>query len=239
MRRPGRSLCIWLGVILMVAMLVGACAQDPASGPAVEGGTLKVAIIGNPPTLDIMTTTASVVHYTMWHVFEPLFTMDANYDPIPHLVDTWSVSEDGLTYEFNLRQGVPFHNGEEMTAADAVASLERFGVRATWGRNLFEVMDSLTADGDHKVVMKLTEPVAIVPLYLTSTSAVVMPKEILEAAGEGNVEEFIGTGPFEYVEYQPDQHIKLKRFEDYASRDEEPNGYGGSRTAYVDRKSVV
>lgn len=237
MRRPSRSICIWLGVMLVMAMLVVACRPappPPPPAPTKEGGTIKVAIIGNPPTLDVQKTTASVAIYTMWHVFETLFTHDQNYQPIPHLVDEWSISPDGLTYVFNLREGVPFHNGSIMTAEDVVASLNRWGVNHTWGRNLFSVTESLTALDEYTVELKLSEPVAIVPLYLTTSGASIMPKSVIEAAGDEHVSEFIGTGPYEFVEYQPDQHIKLKRFEDYAALPGGPRGYGGTRTAYLD-----
>lgn len=226
-----KKAAIWLVALLAVAIVATGCKPPPPPPPTV----LKVAIIGNPPTLDIVRTTASVTLYTMWHVFEPLFTMDANYNPIPHLVkNDWKVSEDGLTYTFNLREGVKFHNGKEMTSDDVVASLERFGEHTTWGKNLWSVKDSLTASGKYGIVLKLKEPVAIVPLYLTTSNLAIMPKEIIAEAGTGHVSKFIGTGPFEFVEYLQDRHIKLKKFKDYSALPGQPNGYGGKREALVD-----
>jgi peptide/nickel transport system substrate-binding protein len=175
----------------------------------------------------------------MWHAFESLFVHDAEYAPIPHLVESYTSSADGLTYRFKLREGVLFHNEQEMKSSDVVASINRFGKLATWGKNLFSVTESFEADGPYTVVLKLTEPVAMVPLYLTSTSAVIMPKDVIDEAGEGDVKRIIGTGPFEFVEYEPDRHIKFKRFEKYSALPGEPNGYGGNKTAYLDELIFV
>ena len=67
-----------------------------------------------------------------------------------------------------------------------------------------------------------------------NTGAAIHPKEVIEAAGDGPIKDYIGTGPYRFVEHKPDRHIKLARFKDYSARAEAPDGYGGKRTAYVD-----
>lgn len=239
-----KKILVSLVVLTLVLGIVGCAPKAPTTPttpttPSKFGGSLKVAVIGNPPTLDVMRTTASITLNTMWHVYETLFVLDAEYAPIPHLVKDYTSSEDGLTYTFQLREGVPFHNGKEMTSEDVVASIQRFGRLGTWGRNLFSVTESFEANGPYTVVLKLTEPVAIVPLFLTATAASIMPKEVIDEAGDTDVKRLIGTGPFEFVEFEPDRHIKLKRFEDYAALPGAANGYGGNRTAYLDELVFV
>lgn len=237
-----RLLCVSVLLIFVVASLAG-CGKPPAAtppeAPSKFGGSLKIAVIGNPPTLDVMRTTASITLNTMWHVYETLFVLDAEYAPIPHLVKSYTSSDDGLTYTFQLREGVLFHNNKEMTSADVVASINRFGKLGTWGKNLYSVTESFEAAGPYTVVLKLTEPVAIVPLFLTATASSIMPKEVIEEAGDGDVKQFIGTGPFSFVEFEPDRHIKLKRFAGYSALPGEPNGYGGNKTAYLDELIFV
>ncbi len=70
--------------------------------------------------------------------YEELFTYDATYQAIPELVAEHTVSEDGLTHTMKLRQGVMFHNGEELKAADAIASVERWGRISGVGKRLME-----------------------------------------------------------------------------------------------------
>src|SRR5262249_28975022 len=106
-----------------------------------KGGTLKVAIIGEPPALDPGFTTAGITASTMWHVSEGLFTRSGRHTPIPHLAERYDVNQEGTRFIFYLRKGVPFHNEQEFTAADAAASLKRWGVVAGRGRTIFSRVD--------------------------------------------------------------------------------------------------
>src|SRR5438067_6482489 len=112
-----------LSIVVLMLTATGARAQETPR----MGGILKVASIGEPPTLDIQTTTTVLTYEIMWHVFEPLFTHDRGWMPIPHLAETHAVSDRGLRHTITLRRGVRFHNGKEMTAVDVVASLKRWG----------------------------------------------------------------------------------------------------------------
>src|SRR6266478_8122461 len=105
-------------------------ARQAASKTPKKGGTLKVAIIGEPPALDPGFTTAGITASTMWHVFEGLLTRSSRHEPIPHLAERYDVDQEGTRFIFSLRRGVPFHNEQEFTAADAAASLKRWGVVA-------------------------------------------------------------------------------------------------------------
>ena len=110
--------------------------DDPASGT--PGGTLKIATIGEAPHLDEHQSTAEIIALIGYCAYEGLFTYDATYQAIPELVAEHTVSEDGLTHTMKLRQGVMFHNGEELKAADAIASVERWGRISGVGKRLIE-----------------------------------------------------------------------------------------------------
>lgn len=226
-----KKLLVWM--LLLFVLTAGVISVSAEPEPK-YGGTLRVAVIGNPPTLDVMRTTATITLNTMWHIYENLFALDEDYAPSPHLVEEYTISDDALVYTFHLRQDVPFHNGKLMTADDVVASIHRFMRLATWGRNMAEVTESFEATDAHTVVLTLTEPVAIIPLYFTATAAAIMPKEVIEEAGDGDVRQFIGTGPFQFHTFEPDRHIILRRFDDYAALPGEPDGYTGFKAAYVD-----
>lgn len=209
-----------------------------AVNPPKYGGTLRATMIGNPPVIDNMATTATAALYIGWHIWEGLFTYDRLMNPIPMLLDTYTLSADNLVYTFNLRKGVKFHNGEEMTADDVVASIARFGRMTTLGRDLFKLVSSWTVADRYTAVMMLKEPVSITPLYLSGFGAMIYPKKVIDVVGDKALkavpEEVIGTGPYKFVEFIPDRHVKAVRFTDYSTRKDISNGYGGMKTAYMD-----
>lgn len=96
--------------------------------PAVAAtSAANLAMIAEPQTLDPMGTTADLVGTLMQHVYEPLYTFDANWKVVPMLAEGLpKISKDGLTHTIALRKGVKFHNGREMVADDVVASLQRW-----------------------------------------------------------------------------------------------------------------
>jgi peptide/nickel transport system substrate-binding protein len=92
------------------------------------------------------------------------------------------------------------------------------------------------AKDPYTVAMYLKEPSAALLMGLArpNNGAVVYPREIVDAAGDKPVKEYVGTGPYRFVEHRPDRHIKVVRFKDYSARSEAPDGFGGKRTAYLD-----
>ena len=226
----------------VLAMLAALALLGPAASPVTAqespkpGGVFKAAMIGEPPTLDLHTTTAVIVQHITWQMYEGLFTYDKNYDAVPLLVESHTVTDKGRTYTFKLRRGVKFHNGKEMTSADVVASLKRWGKLATPGKAVWRIVEGVEAKDPFTVVMFLKEPSAALLMGLArpNNGAVVYPKEIIDAAGDNAVKEYVGTGPYRFVEHRPDRHIKLARFKEYSARSDAPDGFGGKRTAYLD-----
>ena len=102
------------------------------------------------------------------------------------------------------------------------------------GKALWKSVEAVEAKGPYEVVIHLKEPSGVLLFGLAVPTAVIYPKEIIEATGDGQLKRFIGTGPFRFVEHKPDRHVKLARFKEYAARSEPPNGVGGKRVAYLD-----
>jgi peptide/nickel transport system substrate-binding protein len=235
-------------VILLIAVLAltgcGRKAQPPGGGPEpvtgtdpVFGGTLKLVIDAEPPTIDMHASTTTLVYHVGWHIFEQLYTLDEEFDIIPMLAAGMpEISTDKLTYTIKLREGVTFHNGKEMTSADVVASLERWGTVSGNGKALFGKIASLEADGPYQIKLTLNAPIGTVLVYLAipNGGAVIYPEEIVGGAGADPLKQYVGTGPYEFVEWQPNQYIKLKRFDGYKKVDFAATGYGGAKEAYAD-----
>jgi peptide/nickel transport system substrate-binding protein len=221
--------------LLLDVVTASSVAAQPAETPRM-GGVLKAAMIGEPPSLDLHWTTAVITQQITWHVYEALYTYDRSFAPIPMLADGHTISDGGRRYTITLRKGVRFHNGKELTTADVVPSLNRWGKISTPGKPLWKNVEAVEAKDPYTVVIHLKEPSGslLFGLGRPNAGAVIYPKEVVDAAGDGQIKDVIGTGPYRFVEHKPDRHIKLARFKDYRARAESPEGYGGKRTAYAD-----
>ncbi len=216
--------------------LPGAAGDAWAAAPALRrGGTLRIAEIGEPLTLDTTATTADLTSTITLPVFEELLAFDRSWRIQPALASGFTVSKDGLTYTFTLRTGVPFHNGKTMTADDVVASLNRWGKVSPRGPSAYQHVSSVTGAGN-TVTVKLKEPFAPLPAFLAlpNGAAAIMPKEVVDTAGTQPLKQFIGTGPYKFVAWAPDRYVHLTRFDQYAARTEPPDGYAGRRDALAD-----
>jgi peptide/nickel transport system substrate-binding protein len=216
-------------------------------GEGVRGGTLIVALNTDLASLDLMFGSATINRDIMGHVYEYLFTMGEGNVYIPDLAEDMQISEDGRTFTITLRQGVPFHNGEEMTSADVLASMGRWQRMTQRGASILANLESMTATDDYTVEVVFSESNGGFLYGIGNYGGLfgIMPEEIVTAHyDEANTEEpdsqitdvaeAIGTGPYMITEWITDSEITMVRFEDYAARQEPTNGRGGMRHAYAD-----
>ena len=227
---------------MKIASLLAACAAAlllTTTGPAMadghKGGVLTIATVGEPPTLDQMMTPTDIVGTISQHIFETLYTFDAEWQPKPLLAAGMpTISADGLTYTIPLRQGVTFHDGSTMKSVDVIASLQRWLKINSKGKQVAQIVDAITADGDYTVTIKLKSRYS--PLVATlSQASIIMPA----AKIADTLTEFVGTGPYKLKERKPDQYIQLVRFDGYKSPDGEPSNYAGKREALADELRFV
>src|SRR5690606_11760505 len=124
---PGRARRFGVGLALTLLLASLFAAPGLALATPVMGGELRVAITGDPPTLDPHTSTAVIVLEITSHIAEYLYARDADGQVQPMLAaELPTISADGLSYTIPLRQGVPFHDGQILDADDVVASLDRW-----------------------------------------------------------------------------------------------------------------
>ncbi len=219
------------------ATQAAATAAGCASCAGVKGGVLRVAAIGEPPSLDPHWTTADVTANIVWHMVEALFSLDEKRQPIPMLAEGVETSNNGLTRTVKLRKGVKFHNGKEMGAEDVEASLRRWSQLSGIGKGLFAKVEALEKPDQHTLVFKMKSPYAIFEAALgwRSQGAAIMPKEIVEKATEKNqITEVVGTGPYIFVEHMKDRNLTVKRWDGYVSNGDVVRGPGGKKNAYFD-----
>lgn len=199
---------------------------------------LNLAMVAEPPTLDIQSTPADLVCIIMQHVYEPLFTFDAKSALVPMLAqDMPKISADGKLYTIALRKGVMLHSGRELNADDVVASLKRWFEVSPRGKSVGGQVADLAAKGPHTVEISLKNAYAplLSQLAMASGMAAIMAKESLAQP----LREYVGTGPYRFKERRPDQYVLLTRFEGYSARTEAASGYGGKRQALVEELRFV
>ena len=214
---------------------------EAAAGGPVRGGTLKVAQIGDPPALDIHATTATITTDDTVSMYEGLFALDASGNALPLLATGARWSNGNLTLTIPLRTDVLFHNGAPMTAEDVVASVQRWSRLAVLGQLAAKAIKDIVATDAHTVTINLTRPLGLLPVYLASPNnmAAMMPKSVLNKAGDKPAQEWIGTGPYRFQEWKPDAYVRLVRWDKYVSPSSPVNGYAGRRTAYVDQIDIM
>lgn len=207
------------------------------------GGTLRIGVRTEQSTLDATNTSATGVYEIGKHIFERPFTYGANWSPVPLLVEKYDTNEDGTIYYMKLREGVLFHNGQEMTSEDFVASMERWGNFSSRGMTVFELVEEVIATDKYNVEIHLSEPYPVLTAQLAVSryACNVVPKWVAEkySAEPIGKEDYIGTGPYTFEKWVPGEYIKLRRFEDYVSPKGPPDGLGGQRIAYFDEIKVI
>lgn len=206
-----------------------------ASADTAYKDTIHIAYNAEPETFDPVYGTAIATRTITKNIYEGLLEIDADYNVQCQLAESYNVNDDATEYTFHLRQGVMFHNGQEMTADDVVASLNYYAdfkssvsYFATGSR--FEKVD------DYTVRITFDEPSAMFPYYLCNQTgfAAIMPASVVEGATESGVTEYIGTGPYMYKEYVSGEYFLLEKYDGYVGPGYECNGGdAGDRTAYT------
>jgi ABC-type transport system substrate-binding protein len=214
------------GLALMAAAPC-ALAQAPK-----QGGAAVVTFNNDLTTLDPQVG----YDWQNWSVIKSIFDGLMDYKPgttelEPDLAESYTVSDDGLTYTFKLREGLKFHNGRAVTPADVKYSLERAvnpstqspgggyfsmikGYDDVAGGKTTELSGIATPD-DRTVVVTLSRPDATFLHLMAINFGFVVPKEEIEKAGSDWGKQPVGTGAFKFVEWVPGQHILLERNKDY------------------------
>ncbi len=203
--------------------LLALAAADPALAQK-SGGVLRVYHRDSPASMSIHEEGTIGVMMPMMGVFNNLVLFDQNVPQnslasiVPELATSWAWSEDGTQLAFKLRDGVKWHDGQPFTAADVKCTFDlltnkgkeklRLNFRETWWVNVAET----TTNGDHEATFHLKRPQPALLALLASGDTPIYPCHVSPRDMRTHP---IGTGPFKFVEYKPNQDIKVARNPDY------------------------
>jgi peptide/nickel transport system substrate-binding protein len=181
--------------------------------PMADEMVLIAAQGSEPDNLDPHMTSAYASFQVLENVYDTLVQPAEDLSMEPALAEDWTISDDNLTWTFQLRQGVTFHNGREFVADDVVYSFNRIIAEGLNGWR-FGSVDSVTAVDDYTVEIALNRPS---PNLLVSIAGfkgmAIVPQEIVD---DGSITTNpVGTGPFKFVSQSPDEGIILEKNEDY------------------------
>lgn len=226
--------------LFSLSLAAGVTAVAPAHA---AGGSLVAVLEAEIVTLDPHFGPAYISRTFGFMVYDTLFAKNAKGEIKPQMVKDWKVSDDGKTYTFTLRDGLKFHDGADVTAADAVASLKRWGTRNVLGKRIFTITESLEPTDAKTFVLKLKEASALIldgfagPL---SPVAFIMPERIAKTPGDQRITEIVGSGPFVYskADHRTGDRMTLKKFQGYVPRDEPADFLAGGKRVNVDQLEI-
>lgn len=222
MPRKFKRALLLLAVLAMLPVSLYGCTGNTAPGtgptasaqtgePSTGGSSVTVGIAQDLDSLDPHKAVAAGTSEVLFNVFEGLMKASPDGGVIPAVASDYEVSPDGTTYTFTLREGVLFHSGEAVTAEDVVYSLERCAGSENEGTPLisaFSNVREIYAPDDGHVVVVLAEPTLE---FIYSMTAAIIP------AGSGGTVATapVGTGPFRFISYTPQDSMVMERFEGY------------------------
>lgn len=218
--RARRCRGIFLGIlgatVLVAAGGVPSSAVAQSKGPEKKGGTLVMIVQPEPPTLASYQSTSGPVGQVATKVYDGLLEYDFDLKPIPSLAKSWSVSPDGRTITFKLREGVKFHDGKPFTSADVQFTVMDVlkKVHPRGPTTTFREVESVDTPDPLTAVFHLRHPAPYLLMGLSGYESPMLPRHLMQG---GNVQASplanapVGTGPFKFVEWKKGEYVRLDR----------------------------
>ncbi|MGX5832288.1 ABC transporter substrate-binding protein [Mesorhizobium sp. 43Arga] len=197
-------------------------------------------VMGDLSVFDPVVTTATITANHGLVVYDTLFALDSKLTPQPQMIGRWGGSDDKKTYTFELRDGLGWHDGTPVTAADCVASIRRWAQVDPGGKLIMERARDVSKKDDKNFTIALKEPLGILIDILAKVAPpclyIMRQKDASRPATE-QVTANIGSGPFKFNEAlaKPGSNFTYDRNEKYVPRNEPADGLAGGKVVNVDR----
>jgi peptide/nickel transport system substrate-binding protein len=212
-----------MGLAALSALSVVLVAGQQASAEK-RGGILKLASPASPASMSPMEEATIVAEMPMMGVFNNLILFDQHISQVslesirPDLATEWTWNEDGTELVFKLRQGVKWHDGKPFTSADVKCTFDLLmdtaneKLRVNPRKSSYENLDRVTLNGDFEVAFHLKRPQPAFPMLLAGGFSAIYPCHVSPQVMRTHP---IGTGPFKFVEFKPNEVIRVARNPDY------------------------
>ncbi len=225
--------------LLKAAAGAGILAAPRLAGAA-GARVLRFVPQANFANLDPVWGTQYVVRNASLLVWDTLYGLDSGLVPRPQMCEGHERSDDGLSWDFRLRAGLRFHDGEPVRARDVVASLNRWMARDAMGQVLKARLDALEAVDDVRFRFRLRVPFPKLLLALAKPMpnlAAIMPERVAATDPFKQIGDYIGSGPmvFRRDEWVPGSRVVFARFDGYVPRSEPSDWLAGGKRMLVDR----
>lgn len=225
----------------LAALLLGAALTVASPGALAQARTLKLVAHADLKILDPTFTTAYISRNFGYMVYDMPFGLDDKGQPRPQMVDRYTTSKDGRLWTFTLRPGLKFSDGTDVTAADVVASMQRWTSKDSIGRAMTAISSPEWKAVDAKTfTLTLKEPFGLVLEGMAKPSGfppVVMPERIAKLPTTQPLTEVVGSGPylFKRDEWVPGNKVVYVRNPHYVPRNEPASGLAGGKKTRFDR----
>lgn len=227
----------------MTALGAATLASTRLSRPALAATaakTLKFIPEGNLQNPDPIWATTTVARNFGYMIWDTLFGWDSHLTSKPQMCEGYETTDNGLTWRLRLRDGLKFHDGTPVRAADCVASVQRWMKRDSFGQRIDASLNELKAIDDRTFVFRLKKPFPLLAHGLgkpTTNVCFVMPERIARTDPYKQINEYVGSGPYVFnrSEWNPGALASFHRFDGYVSRQETPDFVAGGKPTYFDR----
>ena len=222
-----------LGALPAAAMALA----RPAIGQGTAARTLRFVPQANLTSPDPIWTTANVTRNHAYMVWDTLFGLDADLQVQPQMCAGHELSADELTWRLTLREGLTFHDGTPVRAADCIASITRWSKRDTFGQIIGARLAEMRAPDDRRFELRLTKPFSLLPTAIANNNCFIMPERVAKTDPFKQIDEIIGSGPYRFVrdEWVAGSRAVYTRFAGYNPRSEAPSFTAGGKLVHFDR----
>ena len=203
-----------IAIVASVGLLLTGCAtsapEEPSSKADVKtGGTLRMLFPADTSALDPTLSSETIGNVVSYALFDTLVMRDGKGEVFPAIATEWKISDDGLVYDFTIREGVKFHDGSPLTANDVKFSIERLrDTPAAPSHSNVSMVKEVVVNDDTSVTFNLDTPYSPLLGALSDVSSAIVPEKVVTEQGDLKKKP-VGSGPFMLESWRQGQEMRL------------------------------